>query len=210
MKSNDTVRKPVFGLLGGIGSGKSEVARLLAAAGGRVISGDALGHEALRDPAIVDEVVKRWGRDVLDEQGAVNRRAVGKIVFADANELRALEALVHPWIKRRIPEEIQAAQEDPAAAFIVLDAAVMLEAGWHDVCGELMFVDVPRAVRLERIARQRGWTEKEVTARENAQWPLTEKRRMAQIVLDNSGTSENLRDQVLALVRERGLPQPST
>lgn len=201
--------KRVIGLLGGIGSGKSEVARLLAAAGGRVISGDALGHEALHDPAIVADIVKRWGKGVLDENGSVNRRAVGRIVFADAAELRALEALVHPWIKRRMAEEVQAAQEDAATAFVVIDAAVMLEAGWHDVCDELMFIDVPRAVRLERIARQRGWSEKEVEARENAQWPLTEKRRMAQIVLDNSGSSECLREQVLALLRERGFPQPS-
>src|SRR5262245_30017616 len=124
--------KRVIGLIGGIGSGKSEVSRLLASAGGRVISGDALGHEALHDPGIVAELVKRWGRPVLDEGGTINRKAVGKIVFADAAELRALESIVHPWIKRRIAEEIQAAQED--STFIVLDAAVMLEAGWHNVC----------------------------------------------------------------------------
>src|SRR5207253_9155202 len=99
-------RKPVLGLIGGIGSGKSRVADALARRGGRVIAGDLLGHEALRQPQVRDQVVGRWGRGVLNDQGEIDRRKVGAIVFADNAELRALEALTFPYIERRIAEEI--------------------------------------------------------------------------------------------------------
>src|SRR5262245_3042424 len=103
-------RKPVVGLIGGMGSGKSRVADLFAARGARVISGDALGHEALRQPAIRSRVVERWGPGVLDERGAIDRRNLGRLVFADAGQRRELEALVFPWIERRLQEEIAAAR----------------------------------------------------------------------------------------------------
>jgi len=127
-------RVPVIGLLGGIGSGKSQVAALLARRGARVIAGDELAHEVLRQPAIRDAIAARWGRGMLDEQGQVQRRRLGAIVFADSCERRALEAMVHPWIQGRIARQVAAAREDPAVRLIVLDAAVMLEAGWDDVC----------------------------------------------------------------------------
>jgi dephospho-CoA kinase len=217
-------RKPlVVGVVGGIGSGKSQVTRLLAEAGAQVISGDALGHEALRQPDIKEQVVRRWGAGLLDESGAIERKKLGGIVFADPTELRALEEMVHPWIKRRIREEIEAARgagilpaggaagkmPAPQAPLIVLDAAIMLEAGWGDVCDVIVFVDVPRDIRLERIARQRGWTEKEVAAREEAQWPLADKRARADIVLDNSGSPADLNRQVDALLARWGVPRLS-
>jgi dephospho-CoA kinase len=203
-------RKPlVVGVVGGIGSGKSQVTRLLAAAGALVISGDVLGHEALRQPDIKERVVWRWGRGLLDEKGEIDRRKLGGIVFADSSELRALEEIVHPWIKRRIREEIEAARRLAEAPLIVLDAAIMLEAGWGDVCDVIVFVDVPRDVRLRRIALQRGWTEKEVAAREEAQWPLADKRARADIVLDNSDSSADLVRQVDVLLARWGVPRLS-
>ena len=212
-------RKPlVVGVVGGIGSGKSQVTRLLAEAGALVISGDALGHEALRQPEIRDRIVRRWGKELLDEGGDIQRRKLGGIVFADPSELRALEEMVHPWIKRRIREEIEAARgagilpaaalagkmPAPPAPLIVLDAAIMLEAGWGDACDVILFVEVPRDVRLKRISLQRGWTEKEVAAREEAQWPLADKRSRADIVLENSGSPDDLRRQVEALLARWG------
>src|SRR5207244_5171971 len=115
-----------------------------------------------------------------------DRRRLGAIVFADPAELRALEALVHPWIGRRIAEEVAAARADPAVRLVVLDAAVMMEAGWEGVCDRLVYVDAPCEVRLARLAGQRGWDEKEVAAREKAQLPLEEKARRAGHVVDNS------------------------
>ncbi|HZT79526.1 MAG TPA: dephospho-CoA kinase [Gemmataceae bacterium] len=197
--------KPVIGLVGGIGSGKSRVAAAFAARGGKVISGDAAGHEALRQPEIRERVVRRWGQQVLDEKGEIDRRAVARVVFADPAELRALEEIVHPWIGRRLREEIAAAQSDPAVPFVVLDAAVMLEAGWNNVCDKLVYVDAPRAERLRRLAAQRGWTEKEVAARESNQLPRSEKITRADCVVDNSGPPEAAARQVDDLLRRWGL-----
>jgi dephospho-CoA kinase len=197
--------KPVVGLIGGIGAGKSRVSELLARRGARVLSGDQAGHEALRQPEVKARVVEHWGPDVLDEHGEVDRRRLAARVFADPAERRALEAIVWPWIGRRLREQVEAARADPAVELILLDAAVLLEAGWDDVCDRLAYVDTPRDVRLRRLAEQRGWSAKEVAAREEAQLSLTEKARRADDVLDNSGPPEALARQVDDLLRKWGV-----
>jgi dephospho-CoA kinase len=202
--------KLVIGLVGGIGSGKSQVAAAFARRGARIIAGDQLAHAALRDPDIRDRIRARWGDEAIDENGEVNRRHLAAIVFADAAELKALEALTHPWIRRSIRAEMEEAHEDPHVPLIVLDAAIMLEAGWNDVCDRLIYIDAPRAVRLQRVARQRGWTEKEVAAREQAQLPLTEKVVRADHVLDNSASLEHLDRQVDDLLHLWGRASAST
>jgi dephospho-CoA kinase len=201
---------PVIGLLGGIGSGKSEVARLLREAGAIVLSGDGAGHEALRQPALKEEIVERFGKEVLDEQGDINRRKLGGIVFSNTDERRALEAIVHPWIKRRLKEELDVARSRPDVPLIVLDAAIMIEAGWDDLCDELVFIEVPRELRLERIFRQRGWLEKEVDAREQAQLPLTEKAQRANTIVTNAGSPDDLRRQIHALLERWGVRVPES
>src|SRR5262249_48741446 len=114
----------IVGVLGGIGSGKSLVAAELVKNGGYLIKGDALGHEALRQPDIKEKVLRRWGRELLDAEGEIQRRSLAHKVFADPKELRALEGLVFPWIAKRIKEEIAKAQSAATAPLIVLDAAV--------------------------------------------------------------------------------------
>jgi dephospho-CoA kinase len=192
--------KPVVGLIGGIGSGKSRVAAELARHGARVIAADQVGHEALRHPDIRDRVVRRWGPQILDAQGAVDRRRLGAIVFADGAELKALEALVHPWMDGRIAAEIAAARADPAVALVVLDAAILLEAGWNRHCDWLVYVHAPRDVRLRRLAEQRGWSTKEVAARGDAQLPLTDKVSRADFVVDNTASAAELTRQVEELL----------
>src|SRR4051812_21976746 len=99
-------RALVIALVGGIGSGKSAVAAELARRGAVVISGDAAGHEALRQPEVKAAVLRRWGEQVLDGSGAVDRKKLAAIVFADPTERKALEQVVHPWIGRRLKEEV--------------------------------------------------------------------------------------------------------
>lgn len=194
-------RKPLLGLIGGIGSGKSLVAAELARRGGQVINGDELGHEALRQPDIQRRIRQRWGGEVFNERGEVDRRRLGAIVFADPKELRALEALSFPWIERRFREEAEKASHDPSVQFVVLDAAVMLEAGWNKVCDRLVYIDAPRELRLQRLAKHRRWTPQDVELRERAQWALEEKRKRADFIIDNSGSREQLTEQIEALVR---------
>lgn len=118
--------KPVVGLIGAIGAGKSTAAKCFAARGAHVINADALGHEALLQSEIVATLVSRWGAKVQNPDGTLNRRAIGQIVFNSVQERSALEAVVFPEIGRRTLAEIHSAQANPAVAFIVLDAAVML------------------------------------------------------------------------------------
>jgi dephospho-CoA kinase len=195
----------ILGLLGGIGSGKSAVATELAKHGGLVINADQFGHEALRQPELQRQVVAHFGQAILDAQGAIDRKRLGAKVFADGKELRALEAIVFPYIGQRIREEIDRSRHRAAVRFIVLDAAVMLEAGWNDDCDKLIFVDAPRSLRLERVRRQRGWSEADLQAREALQLPLEEKRRRADAVIHNDGAAAELGTQVESLLRQWGL-----
>jgi dephospho-CoA kinase len=188
--------KHVICLIGGIGSGKSRVAAELVRRGARVVSGDAIGHEALRQPEIRERVVQRWGSTILDEHGEVSRRKLGAIVFADPGERQALEALVFPWIGRRLDEEVRTACADPKAQLVVVDAAVLLEAGWYGCCDWIVYVHAPRPVRLRRLAEQRGWNEKEVDARARAQLALTAKASRADFAVDNSGPADQLARQL--------------
>jgi dephospho-CoA kinase len=198
-------KKLVIGLLGGMGSGKSRVAAEFARHGTCIVNADQFGHEALRQPAIRDELVRHWGREILDENGEIVRGRVARIVFADDAQRQTLEAAVHPYIARRIREEIEKAQNDPRVKLVVLDAAIMLETGWDKVCDRLVYVHAPRAARLRRLADQRGWTEKEVDAREHAQMSLTEKASRADSAIDNADSPESLAQQVDDLLRQWGI-----
>jgi dephospho-CoA kinase len=194
-----TKQKPVIGLIGGIGSGKSTVAEALARRGGAIVAGDPVGHEALRQPEIKQIIAAQWPT-VLDSDGEVNRKTLGRIVFADRHQLTDLESLVFPWIKNRLRQLIAAAQADANVRFVILDAAVMLEAGWNDVCDRLIFIDVPTETRVARVA-QRGWSKEELLRREASQMSLDEKRRRADVVLDNSGSVAEMQGAVDRILR---------
>jgi dephospho-CoA kinase len=206
---------PVIGLIGGIGGGKSQVSGMLAARGALVIVADAVGHELLNDPEVRDQIVDRFGADVMtgpavlaDAAGRINRQALGAIVFADPAARRDLEAILHPRMRARFADSIdRAAQVDGAGArWVVLDAAILLEAGWDGLCDLIVFVDAPRAERVRRVVEERGWSEQTLESRESAQWPIVEKRRRADFVITNDAGFDHLSrqiDQLLALVEER-------
>ncbi len=194
--------KPVVGLVGAIGAGKSTAARCFAARGGHAIDADALGHAALFQPEIVAALVSRWGERVRKPDGALDRREIGRIVFADPAERNALEATVFPYIGARTHQEISAAQTNPDVSFVVLDAAVLLEAGWGELVDKLVYLDAPRAARVARLAARSGWTENELDAREAAQWPAEEKKMRADAVIDNASHPDALQERVDRLLAE--------
>jgi dephospho-CoA kinase len=200
----DTPRsgKPVIGLVGGIGSGKSQVARAFARRGGALVDADPIGHAALEQAEILQQVREAWAQRVLDAKGEVDRKKLGAIVFASPVERARLERLVHPWIGERIREQMARLQADPGVPFVVLDAAVMLEAGWNKVCDRLVYVHAPRVQRLARVAAQRGWNEQEFSQREHAQLPLTAKATLSDAAVDNTGPPDAIQEQVDRLVRE--------
>jgi dephospho-CoA kinase len=193
--------KPVVGLVGGIGAGKSTVAAALARHGGKVVAGDPLGHEALEAPEIKPRILDvGGGREITTPDGKIDRKRLGRIVFPSPVERSRLEHLVHPYIERRIREEIAKLEADPAVKFVILDAAVMLEAGWDGACDKLLFVAAPREVRLARVQAQRGWTAADLANREAVQMPPEKKQERADAVVDNGGSPEDTSAQVDALV----------
>ncbi len=194
---------PVIGLIGGIGSGKSAVAAILRGRGGVVIDADAVGHELLTDPAVRDQVVARLGDAVLDRNVAafapsprIDRQTLGAIVFADSARLRELEAILHPRMRARFQSEIDRLTRLGEARVIVLDAAILLEAGWDDLCDRVVFVDAPSSVRRQRVTQQRGWSAEVLESREAAQWPCDIKRSRADVVLSNDSGMDALSREV--------------
>ncbi|MBI1899583.1 MAG: dephospho-CoA kinase [Planctomycetia bacterium] len=185
---------PVIGLVGGIGSGKSSLAKMFCKLGAGLLDGDAAGHETLREPEVIAAVQNRWGKGVLDEKGQVSRPAVAKIVFSSPPDLEFLEKLTHPRIAKRLAVRA-AALESAGGKALVLDAAVMRKAGWHKMCDWILFVDAPSEIRLGR-ALSRGWTESEFAAREAAQGDLQEAKGLADGIIDNRASWDDTARQV--------------
>jgi len=194
--------KPVIGLIGAIGGGKSTVAKCFAACRGEVIDADTLGHEALRQPEIIATLVKLWGERILKPDGTLDRREIARIVFADSRQRNALETTVFPYIGERTRQKIEAAQANPEVAFVVLDAAVLLEAGWGEVVDKILYVDAPRELRVARLAIRSGWSEADLAAREAAQWPAEAKKARADAIIVNDGDTLRLQEQVNQLLAE--------
>lgn len=187
---------PVAGLVGGIGSGKSLAAEEFAALGCAVISGDRVGHAVLQQPDIRAQIRQRWGDAVFDADGMVNRKALGGIVFQDGQAMDDLEAMLHPRIGAEITRRIRDLKEQADVKAIILDAAVMFEAGWDHICDTVVFVDAPRSIRLCRVQEKRGWTEKDLALRESRQFPLDKKRNRCSYTLYNDSGVPHLRKQI--------------
>ena len=189
-----------LGLLGGVASGKSLVSEQLAEMGALILNADRAGHEALRLPEIEAAARQRWGNEVFDGDGHIDRSKLAKIVFAPPSdgprERKYLESLTHPEIGRRLAAQVEANKD--LAPVVVVDAALLFEAGWDKLCDRTVFVDAPRAERLAR-AVQRGWTEEDFAAREGAQDSLDSKRARADWIIDNSGSVEDTEAQVKRL-----------
>jgi dephospho-CoA kinase len=191
-----TPPKPVLGLIGGIGAGKTAAAGCLAARGGLVIDCDKLGHVALEQPEVKAKLRARWGGGVFHPDGSVSRKAVAGVVFDTPDERKWLESVVFPAIGRMADERIAEANADPAVRFSVLDAAVLLEAGWKDRCDRILYIDAPRELRLQRLVARSGWESAELTSREAAQWPAEEKVRHADAVVTNDAGLSELQQRI--------------
>lgn len=195
-------RPAVIGLAGGIGSGKSEAGRILGDLGCLVTRSDeVVGRILATDDDVRGVLVGWWGSVILDDEGRISRAAIAGIVFADADERRRLEGLLHPLVERERKESwarecLEAAEAGRAVVGLVIDAPLLFEAGLADACDAVIFLSANRANRLARVESARGWGVEELKRRENAQWDLERKQKRSDYVIENNGSRVELREKI--------------
>jgi dephospho-CoA kinase len=212
---------PVIGVVGGIGAGKSRVSEALAARGAFVVDADHVGHALLDQKPARELVAQRFGEAILtpkptgedtDPQAAphepsVDRKALGALVFADPSARHDLEVILHPRMRATFLRAIDRAMRRPRYTAVVLDAAVLFEAGWDNLCDLILFVDASDAMRLARVRETRGWTESDLQAREAAQWTLDRKRSRSTQVIPNQGSLDQLEAAVTRFWEKSVVPR---
>ncbi|GBD10947.1 Dephospho-CoA kinase [bacterium HR23] len=193
----------VIGVTGGIGTGKSTVTSILRELGAVVIDADKIGHEAYRPGTQAwQEVVEAFGKDILLPSGEVDRKRLGALVFNDPQALARLNAIMHPKMYTMAQERIQQAKAQ-GHRVIVLEAAVLLEAGWDPLVDEIWVVTAPEEVAVQRVQARSGLSREAVLARLRAQMPQEERVKRAHVVVENAGSLEDLRRTVEDLWRKR-------
>ncbi|HZD86105.1 MAG TPA: dephospho-CoA kinase [Gemmatimonadaceae bacterium] len=188
-----------IGLTGNIASGKSEVATMLADRGATIIDADELAREAVEpETQALKDIIKRWGKDVLNQDGGLDRAALRQIVFADQNELDALNRIVHPGVTRLRDREVARARErgDPIVVCVI---PLLFERNIVEEFDAIILVDAPRPLRLERLVATRGLEETEAMNMIASQMPAELKRARADFVIENDGSLDKLERDVDAL-----------
>ncbi|HEY8393926.1 MAG TPA: dephospho-CoA kinase [Thermaerobacter sp.] len=199
-------RRPLLiGLTGGIGSGKTAVAGMLAELGAAVVDADAIAREVVEpgEPALA-RIVAAFGPGVLDEQGRLDRRRLGRLVFRDAEARRRLESIIHPAVRARTRDRIRRLAETGVYPAIVWDVPLLFEVGAEGLVDEVWVVVAPREQRLARLRRRDpDLSPEQLEQRMAAQIPLEEKAARADVVIDNSGPLEETRRRVRQAWQER-------
>lgn len=186
----------LIGLTGNIASGKSTVARLLSERGATIIDADVLARRVVEPgmPAF-DEIVKRWGSEIVALDGGLDRDALRRLVFSHHDQLEELNSIVHPEVvayRNRLVDEARQRGD----RLVVQDIPLLFERGIVDQFDRIVLVDAPRPVRLERLMRERGLTETEAMDMITAQMPAELKRARADYLIENTGTVRELEERV--------------
>jgi dephospho-CoA kinase len=194
--------KPVIGLLGGPGSGKSLVAQQLASLQCAVIDADALARQLLQQQDIIDQIVDWWGTAILTPTGQIDRRQLAGTVFSAPDKLKRLEALLHPRVHLQRQALRQNALNNPDTLAIVEDCPLLLELGIDQQCDALIFVDAPFQTRLQRVQQTRGWGPDDLAQRDKNQTPLDIKRKRADYVISNDADEARCLEQTRSVLTQ--------
>jgi dephospho-CoA kinase len=190
--------KPVIGILGGIGSGKSTIAAEFAKLGCKVIDADKIAHELLAEPSVKGKLLSLFGQDILDSSGRIDRRKLAEIVFADGKMLVSLNSIIHPLVLQLAQELIEQYKRQNQVKAIILDMPLLVEVGWHTRCDKLIFVNCEQKLRLER-AKKLGFDENHVKIRENFQISLDNKAGLADNTIENNSDLSAIANQVTGI-----------
>ncbi len=190
---NGPSSKYVIGLTGNIGTGKTVVRRMLEHLGAYTIDADGLSHRATaRGAPGYEPVVQTFGRWILDSDGEIDRARLGTLVFRDAVALKELEAIVHPLVRQAVDVLVKRATQD----VVVIEAIKLLEGSLHKLCDSIWVIYAPPDIQVERLARKRGLSREEALQRVNAQGAQTDKIALANVVIRNIGSYDDLWKQV--------------
>jgi dephospho-CoA kinase len=193
----------VIGLTGGIGTGKSEVARILQGLGAVLISADQVGHEVYKPHSeIWQEVVKAFGEEILQPNGEIDRRKLGSIVFSHPQQLARLNQIMHPRMAAMVARRIEELREE-GVSVVVVEAALLFEAGWDSLVDEVWATDSTVEAVTNRLQSRNGLSEEEITKRINSQMPAKERLGRSNVVIDNSGDVANLERIIQSLWNNR-------
>ena len=194
----------LIGLTGGIASGKSLAAEELKRLGAHLIDADEIAREVVKTglPAY-NEIVKEFGEKILNPDKTINRKELGRIVFSNTELRRRLERITHPRIQEKIDKYIKEIKGRNPDAIIVVDAALLIEAGLHKKMDKIIVVYAEEKIQIERLMKRDGFTIKDAKNRISAQMPLTEKRRYADFVIENveGKNKEKIKDEVKAIFK---------
>ena len=190
----------VIGVTGGVGTGKTTVANMLKRLGAVVLDADAMAHQAMEPRRLAwREIVKAFGEGVLNDDQTVNRKRLAALAFQDEQNRKRIERIIHPRVLREIKVRLHRLRRIRKMQVVVLDIPLLIEAGAQDLADVLVVVTAPADVQRERLRDKFGWTDEEITARISAQWDLSAKAALADLVVDNGDGVEATRTQVKRL-----------
>lgn len=192
----------VIGLTGGIATGKSTVSAMFKKAGAMIIDADRIAREVVKKgmPAY-REIVAHFGSAVLLPDGEINRNALGDIIFKDPQKKQLLNRIVHPPVKKEVNRQLKQIEQTHPKAVAILDIPLLIEAGMHQDLSEIIVVYTPQYIQIKRLMQRDQISEADALARVCSQMPIEEKKKLATIVIDNSGAIENTRKQTIEIFK---------
>lgn len=193
---NKPKKKPIIGILGGVGSGKSTIAGQFARLGCAVIDADEIAHNLLERKDLRKEIIARFGREILTRGGKIDRRKLAGIVFADAKKIKALNKMIHPLVFKEVTKLIKKANSQSRVKAIVLDMPLLMEVGWAKRCDKLIFVKCRQRTRAKRSQKKGIFSIKMLKNREKFQISLDKKEAITDNTIDNNSGFSALAGQV--------------
>ena len=190
----------VIGLTGGIATGKSMVSAILESAGAVIIDADRIARKVVKKnlPAY-RQIVDTFGESVLLPNKEINRTVLGNLIFNDPRKKQLLNTIVHPQVEKETHRQLKQIKKNNPNALVILDIPLLFEANMHKDLSEVIVVYAPEHIQIKRLMERDHISQEDALARIRSQMPIEEKKRLATMVIDNSGTLEHTRKQTLEI-----------